>query len=253
MKSNSKNRINNNIKVTALYLRISREDKDRDESYSVSNQRQLLQDVALKLDLSNIREYIDDGITRTRRDRESLQRMLADIEKGEVGVVMVKDLSRLARDHIQADTLIEEFFPEHDVRLIAPGDGVDTSKGEDEIIPFRNLMNEFYARDISKKRKATNFVKGNMGVPLSRPPYGYLLDPNDPTRWVIDEEPAEVVRRIYTMYLDGFGIEQIAAAISRDGILTPVAYSESMGLKRVRANGTPTRSLPAGVTARSGR
>ena len=141
---NKSNNKNNNHKVTALYLRISREDKDRDESYSISNQRHLLQDIVTKLDLHNTREYIDDGITGTRRDRESFQRMLADIEKGEIGTVVVKDLSRLARDHIQADTLIEEVFPEYDVRLIAPGDSVDTSKGEDEIIPFRNLMKNTY-------------------------------------------------------------------------------------------------------------
>ena len=209
-----------------------------------ANQRHLLQDVAMKLDLNNTREYIDDGITGTRRDRENFQRMIADIEKGEVGTVVVKDLSRLARDHIQADTLIEEVFPEYDVRLIAPGDGVDTSKGEDEIIPFRNLMNEFYARDISKKRKATNFVKGNMGISLSRPPYGYMYDPNDPKRWVIDEEPAEVVRRIYNMYLNGQGIEQIAAEISKDGILTPVCYLASKGQKaggKRNADTDPTR------------
>ena len=231
-KSNSINKVKRIKAILALYLRISREDKDKDESYSISNQRQLLYDVAqrLGLDTANIREYIDDGITGTKRDREQFQKMLTDIEKGEIGIVMVKDLSRLARDHIQADTLIEEFFPEHDVRLIAPGDGVDTAKGEDEIIPFRNLMNEFYARDISKKRKATNFVKGNMGAPLSRPPYGYMLDPTDSKRWVIDDEPADVVKRIYAMYLDGFGIEQIAATISQEKILTPVFYWKSIGI-----------------------
>ena len=108
---------------------------------------------------------------------------------------MVKDLSRLARDHIRADSLLEEFFPEHDIRFISVSEGIDSAQGEDEFTPFRNLMNEWYARDISKKRKLTNVVKGNAGEPLSLPPYGYKKDPDNPKRWIIDEEAAALARR----------------------------------------------------------
>ena len=145
---------------------------------------------------------------------------------------MVKDLSRLARDHIRADSLLEEFFPEHDIRFISVSEGIDSAQGEDEFTPFRNLMNEWYARDISKKRKLTNVVKGNAGEPLSLPPYGYKKDPDNPKRWIIDEEAAAVVRRIFQMSLDGHGTEQIAAALSQDKVLTPMFYWQSKGIKR---------------------
>ena len=219
-------------KTIALYLRISREDKDTDESNSIVNQKKLLTGIAKKMGFTNILYFIDDGITGTKRDRKDFMRMLGELEKGYIGAVMVKDLSRLARDHIRADTLIEEFFPENDIRLIAVAEGLDSAEGEDEFTPFRNLMNEWYARDISKKRKLTNVVKGNAGEPLSPPPYGYMKDPNNPKRWVVDEEAADVVRRIFRMTLEGFGTEQIAAALDKDNILTPMYYWQSKGLRR---------------------
>lgn len=219
-------------KTIALYLRISREDSGKDESYSISNQKKLLCDMAKKMGFTKILTFIDDGITGTSRDRKEFTRMLGELEKGHIGAVMVKDLSRLARDHIRADTLIEEFFPEHDVRLIAVSEGLDTANGEDEFTPFRNLMNEWYSRDISKKRKLTNIVKGNAGEPLSLPPYGYRKDPDNPKRWIIDEEAAVIVRRIYSMTLDGYGTEQIAAMLDKEGILTPMNYWQSKGINR---------------------
>jgi site-specific DNA recombinase len=169
--------------------------------------------------------------------------MIAELEKGYIGAVMIKDLSRLGRDHIKMDWYIEEFFPEHNIRLISVGDGLDTAKGEDEFTPFRNLMNEWYARDISKKRKLTNSVKGNAGEPLSPPPYGYKKDPNNPKRWVVDEEAAAVVRRIFRMTLDGFGTEYIAATLERENILTPMNYLLSKGLNRggIKNAGQPSR------------
>ncbi|MDR1805492.1 MAG: recombinase family protein [Clostridium sp.] len=204
--SNSKT---NREKTIALYLRISREDRDVDESNSISNQKKLLTGTAKKMGFTQILYFIDDGITGTKRDRKELTRMLAELEKGHIGAVMVKDLSRLARDHILADRLIEEFFPENDIRLIAVSEGLDTADGEDEFTPFRNLMAEWYSRDISKKRRLTNVVKGNAGEPLSLPPYGYMKDPNNPKRWIADDEAAAVVRRIYRLSLEGLGIEQI--------------------------------------------
>lgn len=214
------------------YLRISRDDKGLDESYSITNQRKLLTGVAKEKGFTNIVEYVDDGITGTDRDRKEFVKMLAELEKGYASTVIVKDLSRLARDHIRADTLIEEFFPEHDIRLIAVSENLDTANGEDEFVPFRNLMNEWYARDISKKRKLTNTVKVNSGIPLSLPPYGYKKDPDDLTHWLIDEEAAEVVRRIYGMWLSGVGTEQIAKSLEKDMILRPMHYWKSKGLDR---------------------
>lgn len=223
---------NNREKTIALYLRISREDQGRDESYSIINQRKLLQKAAKDKGFTKFVEFVDDGITGTKRDRKELMRMLAELEKGDISAVMVKDLSRLARDHIRADELLEVFFPEHDVRFLSVSEGIDTAEGEDEFAPFRNLMNEWYSRDISKKRKLTNVVKGNAGEPLSPPPYGYQKDPDNPKRWIVDEEAAAVVRRIFQMTLDGKGTEQIAAALSQDHILCPLFYWQSKGIKR---------------------
>ena len=214
---------NNREKTIALYLRISREDQGKDESYSIVNQRKLLQKAAKEKGFVKFVEFVDDGITGTKRDRKEFLRMLDGIEKGNISAVMVKDLSRLARDHIRADTLLEEFFPEHDIRFISVSEGIDTAEGEDEFAPFRNLMNEWYSRDISKKRKLTNVVKGTAGEPLSPPPYGYRKDPDNPKRWIIDEEAATVVRRIYRMTLDGFGTEQIADVYKRQ-TLKPVLF-----------------------------
>ena len=222
----------NRDKTIALYLRISREDAGKDESYSISNQKKLLTGVARKMGFTKLLVFIDDGITGTSRDRKDFLRMIAELEKGGVGAVMVKDLSRLARDHIRADSLLEEFFPEHDIRFISVSEGIDSAQGEDEFTPFRNLMNEWYARDISKKRKLTNVVKGNAGEPLSLPPYGYKKDPDNLKRWIIDEEAAAVVRRIFQMTLAGHGTEQIAAALSQDKVLTPMFYWRSKGIKR---------------------
>ncbi|MCL2446840.1 MAG: DUF4368 domain-containing protein [Oscillospiraceae bacterium] len=219
----------------AFYLRISRDD-GKDESYSVTNQRKLLTSTAKTLGFTKFLYFVDDGISGTQRDRKEFVRMLAELEKGHIGAVMVKDLSRLARDHIQADTLLEETFPLLDIRFIAIAEGIDTAHGEDEFTPFRNLMNEWYSRDISKKRKLTNVVKGNAGEPLSLPPYGYKKDPDNPKCWLVDDEAAEVVKRIFRMTLDGKGTEQIAKALTDDKILSPIFYWRSKGINRPSKN-----------------
>ena len=230
--STSKKKHYHRDKTLAAYLRITRADST-DESNSITNQRKLLTETAKRLGFTNILFFIDDGITGTRRDRKEFVRMIAELEQGHIGAVMVKDLSRLARDHIRADLLIEEWLPERDIRLIAIADGLDTANGEDEFTPFKNLMNEWYARDISKKRKLTNVVKGNAGEPLSPPPYGYLKDPEAPTkRWIVDEEAATVVRRIFDLTLDGKGTDQIAAALTEEKIITPYFYWHSKGIQR---------------------
>ena len=129
-------------------------------------------------------------------------------------------------------TLTEEFFPEHDIRLVAVSDNIDTAEGENELAPIRNLFNEWYARDIRKKRRISNKIKGNAGEPMGQPPYGYIKDPDNPKRWIVDNEAAQVVRRIYSMTLEGYGTEQIATQLERDEILTPRAYWLKKGIKR---------------------
>jgi len=142
------------------------------------------------------------------------------------------DLSRLGRNYREVGYYTEDFFPEHDVRFVSVSEGIDTAEGEDEFAPFRNIMNEWYAKDISKKRRLSNKVRGGAGEPLSMPPYGYLKDSDNPKRWVVDEEAAEVVRRIYTMTVNGYGIAEIARLLEQDGILTPTHYWHSKGLNR---------------------
>lgn len=241
-------------KITALYLRISREDSSRDESYSIVNQSKLLTYIAKQMNFTNIKTYIDDGVSGTKLDREQFMEMCRDIEKGLVGIVMVKDLSRLSRDKSQANDLVEQFFPLHDIRFISVSDGTDSDNGEDEFLGFRTLMNESYARDISKKRKLTNVVKDNAKEPISLPPYGYIKDPNG-KGWIIEKEAAEVVRRIFQLSLDGKGVDQIAVILTNDKILTPIYYWKSKGINRPsrKANREPhhwNNSTIAGILSK---
>ena len=210
MKQSSKNC---EFGTAALYCRLSRDDNLDTESNSISNQKKILQKAAKEKGYSDTLFFVDDGITGTTMKRPGLQKMLQAIERGYISAVFVKDLSRLGRNYIEVGRLTEEFFPAHDVRLVAVSDGVDSDEGENEFAPFKNIMNEYYARDISKKRKIVNKLKGNSGVPLSPPPYGYVKNPDDPRFWVIDPEAAEIVRRIYQMALDGYGLAETAAAL----------------------------------------
>lgn len=154
-----------------------------------------------------------------------------------------EDLSRLGRNYIEVGKLTEEFFPQHDIRLVAVSDGVDSDEGENEFTPFRNIMNEWYAKDISKKRKIVNKMKGNSGVPLSPPPYGYIKNPDDPRFWIVEPEAAAVVRRIYNMALEGYGLAETAAALERDGVFNPTYYWRSRGTNRGGSKSTlePTK------------
>ncbi len=228
--SKSKKAIQN---TAALYMRISREDGS-DESYSISNQRKILQKVAKEKGFTNFVEFIDDGVTGTNKDRKNFRRMIEQIEQGTAlfSAVIVKDVSRFARDYIRAGMYIEEVFPENDIRFISVGEAIDSAEGENPFIGFMNITAEYYSRDISKKRRLTNVVKGNAGEPLSPPPYGYMKNPDNPKRWVIDEEAATVVRKIYAKFLAGKGTEQIAAGLDNDGILTPMNYADSKGTRK---------------------
>ena len=227
---------NNNKKsrdVTAfLYERLSRDDNMDGESYSIGNQKKLLIKVAKEKGYTNLVHFFDDGISGVTMDRPGFADMIQQLEQGKAAAVFVKDLSRLGRNYIKVGRLTEEFFPNHDIRLVAVSDNIDTDEGENELAPIRNLFNEWYARDISKKRRISNKIKGNAGEPMGQPPYGYIKDPENPKRWIVDEEAAQVVRRIYRMTLEGVGTEQIAAKLEEDGVLTPRAYWHSKGINR---------------------
>jgi len=213
------------------------------ESNSIQNQRKILQKAAKDKGYTDTVFFVDDGITGTTMKRPGFQKMLTAIEAGYISAVFVKDLSRLGRNYIEVGKLTEEFFPLHDIRLVAVSDGVDSDEGEDDFTPFKNIMNEYYAKDISKKRRIVNKMKGNAGVPLSPPPYGYIKNPDDPRFWVVEPEAAEVVRRIYCMALEGYGLAEIAARLAADGVVNPTYYWRSRGTSRGGSKSTvePTK------------
>lgn len=229
--------------TAALYCRLSRDDNMDNESNSISNQKKILQKAAKDKGYTDTIFFVDDGITGTTMKRPGFQKMIAAIEAGYISAVFVKDLSRLGRNYIEVGKLTEEFFPLHDVRLVAVSDGVDSDEGEDDFTPFKNIMNEYYAKDISKKRRIVNKIKGNAGIPLSPPPYGYIKNPDDPRFWVVDPVAADVVRRIYRMALEGYGLAETAAALGADGIVNPTYYWRSKGTSRGGSKSTlePTK------------
>ena len=199
---------------------------------SIGNQKKLLTKVAKEKGYTNLVHFLDDGISGVTMDRPGFVEMIQQLEQGRAAAVFVKDRSRLGRNYIEVGRLTEEFFPEHDIRLVAVSDNIDTAEGENELAPIRNLFNEWYARDISKKRRISNKIKGNAGEPMGPPPYGYKKDPDDPKRWVVDEEAVQVVRRIFRMTVDGYGTEQIATILSDEKVLTPIAYWREKGVNR---------------------
>lgn len=240
MKQSSKK---HELGTAALYCRLSRDDNMDSESNSIQNQRKILQKAAKDKGYTDTIFFVDDGITGTTMKRPGFQKMLTAIEAGYISAVFVKDLSRLGRNYIEVGKLTEEFFPLHDIRLVAVSDGVDSDEGEDDFTPFKNIMNEYYAKDISKKRRIVNKMKGNAGVPLSPPPYGYIKNPDDSRFWVIEQEAAEVVRRIYRMALEGYGLAEIAASLAADGVVNPTYYWRSRETSRGGSKSTvePTK------------
>ena len=240
MKQSSKK---HELGTAALYCRLSRDDNMDSESNSIQNQRKILQKAAKDKGYTDTIFFVDDGITGTTMKRPGFQKMLTAIEAGYISAVFVKDLSRLGRNYIEVGKLTEEFFPLHDIRLVAVSDGVDSDEGEDDFTPFKNIMNEYYAKDISKKRRIVNKMKGNAGVPLSSPPYGYIKNPDDPRFWVVEPEAAEVVRRIYRMALEGYGLAETAAQLAADGVVNPTYYWRSRGTSRGGSKSTvePTK------------
>ena len=221
-----------NLGITAIYCRLSRDDGTDSESNSIGNQKKLLSQKAKELKLTNTKYYVDDGYTGTNFNRPGFQAMLEDIEIGYVTTVMVKDLSRLGRDYVSVGHYTDNFFPEHNIRFIAVNDLVDSNDGDNEIAPFKNIMNEMYARDISRKVRSSHRIRGNLGEPLSQPPYGYMKDPQNKKRWIVDTEAAEVVKSIFAMCIEGKGNETIARILQENKVMIPMAYWQSKGLNK---------------------
>ena len=217
-----------NIYNVGLYIRLSREDDDKTfESESITNQKSLLLQYAQENNLRVYDIYIDDGYTGTNFDRPEFKRLIKDIELKRVNMVITKDMSRLGRDYIGTGELVEKFFPEHNVRYIAVTDNIDTylDSTNNDIAPFRAIMNDFYAKDISKKVKSSLKAKMKDGKYVGgRAPYGYTKDPDDKNKLLVDEEQAIIVRRIFNMALDGLSYYKIADILTTEGIKTPAAY-----------------------------
>ena len=235
----SKNK--NQIGITALYCRLSRDDGTESESNSIGNQKKLLSQKAKEMGLTDTKYYVDDGYTGTNFNRPGFQQLIDDIEIGLVSAVMVKDLSRLGRDYVSVGSYTDSYFPEHNIRFIAVNDAIDSDEGESEIAPFKNILNEMYARDISKKIRSSHRLRGSMGEPLSQPPYGYMKSPENKKKWIIDPEAATVVKSIFKMCLDGKGNETIARELQENKVLIPMAYWRSKGLNR---GGKKTQTNP---------
>ena len=207
-------------KITALYCRISLDDGGDNESMSISNQKLMLRDFAEKHGMFQYKYYVDDGYTGRNFNRPSFQRMIADIEAGKIGCVITKDLSRLGRNYIEAGSYIEIFFPKHNVRYIAITDGVDSlTRQEMDITPFKNILNDMYSRDISKKVLAGRMTRSRQGKFCGgQPPLGLMRDPEDKGHLILDPETAPVIRKIYDMALDGWGCMRIAKQLMDDKI-----------------------------------
>ena len=212
-----------NEKITPLYERLSRDDELQGESNSISNQKQMLEDFARRNRLPNPTHFTDDGISGTRFDRPGFLAMMEEVEAGRVEAIVIKDMSRLGRDYLKVGQVME-VLRQRGVRLIAINDGVDSLKGDDDFTPFRNIMNEFYARDTSRKIRSVFKAKGMSGKHLTGTViYGYLWDEKR-EHWLVDEEAAEVVRRIFSLTLEGYGPYQIACKLSADRIEIPVVH-----------------------------
>ena len=228
-------------KITALYCRISLDDGGDNESMSISNQKLMLRDFAEKHGMFQYEYYVDDGYTGRNFNRPSFQRMIADIEAGKIGCVVTKDLSRLGRNYIEAGSYIEIFFPKHNVRYIAITDGVDSlTRQEMDITPFKNILNDMYSRDISKKVLAGITTRSRQGKFCGgTPPFGLMRDPEDKGHLIIDPETAPIIRKIYDYALDGLGCMRISKRLMEEKSPSPMSR--------------PTRSLTPTIIPGAGR
>ena len=217
--------------ITALYERLSQEDGQEGESNSIANQKKILERYARDHGYTGIRHYEDDGYSGTNFNRPGFQQMLADVKAGKISRVIVKDMSRFGRDYLQVGMYTDILFPDFGVHFVAVNDGVDSIRGDNEFTAIRNVFNEMYARDTSKKIRATWQSKGKSGEHLTTiPPYGYRKDPENKKKWIIDPEAAAIVQKIFSLCVDGFGPTQIASWLQENKILNPSSYCRARGL-----------------------
>ncbi len=219
-------------KITALYCRLSRDDELQGDSNSIINQKAMRQKYADDNGFGNTEFFVDDGFSGTNFDRPDWQRLIALAEDGKVATVIVKDMSRLGRDYLKVGYYTEVFFPGVDIRFIAINNGVDSANQQDsDFTPFLNIINEWYAKDTSKKIRAVFKAKGESGKPLcTNPPYGYLKNPEDKLQWIVDDVAAEVVRKIFRLCIEGYGPTQIAKILAEEKIPVPTAHLYSLGI-----------------------
>lgn len=229
--NNNRQSYNAGEKITALYCRLSRDDELQGDSNSIINQKAILQKYADDNGFRNTFLFVDDGYSGTTFDRPNWNRLMGLVDEGRVGTIIVKDMSRLGRDYLKVGMYTEMVFPNADIRFIAINNGVDSAnQSENDMTPFINIFNEFYAKDTSRKIRAVFKAKGQSGKPLStNPPYGYVKDPEDKTHWLVDEKAAEVVREIFRLCIQGYGVSEIAKEITKQHILNPTAYAKAGG------------------------
>jgi len=221
----------NNDKITALYCRLSKDDGTNNESMSISTQKTMLKDYAKRNGFLNCQFYVDDDYSGTNYDRPAFRQLIEDIQDGEVSTLITKDLSRLGRNYLETGTYIEVFFPNHNVRYIAINDGVDSiDNAQMDITPFRNIINDFYARDISKKIRSTMTTKARAGIYHSTvPPFGYRKSPEDSHKLIPDAETAPIVRRMYELAVQGKGYKAIGNVLKRERIPIPAYWHHIRG------------------------
>lgn len=221
-------------KITALYCRLSQEDENAGDSDSIINQRLILEKYANEHCFPNIQLFIDDGFTGTNFNRPDFIRLEGLINENKVGTIIVKDMSRFGRDYIKVGYYLEVFFPLNDVRFIALNDNVDSKNGLDDFLPFKNILNEWYAKDTSRKIKAVVRLKAMNGEHICyNPPYGYLKNPDNPKEWIVDQEAAEVIKRIFSLFITGKGAKQIANILTKEKVLNPTSHKQKLGINTI--------------------
>lgn len=218
-------------KITALYCRLSRDDELQGDSNSIVNQKNILSKYAKENGFKNLQYFVDDGFSGTNFNRPSWNDLIALVEDNKVGTIIVKDMSRLGRDYLKVGFYTEVMFVEKNIRFIAINNGIDSANQTDsDFTPFLNIINEWYAKDTSKKIRAVMKAKGESGKHLTtRPPYGYMKSPDDKTKWIVDDEAAQIVKKIFDLCLEGYGTSQIARILKNEKILTPFSYWHGKG------------------------
>ena len=225
-------RQSNNEKITALYCRLSRDDELAGESNSIKNQKSILSKYAKDNNFINTKFFIDDGYSGTSFTRPAFMEMMELAESGQVSTIIVKDHSRLGRNRLIVGQLLEEDFVRLNIRYIAIMDNIDTYKGLNDFLPIQDWFNEMHAKNTSKKVKDVMKNKGNSGIPLTtNPPFGYKKDNNDKNKWIIDEPASKVVKRIFSLFIQGLSASQIAKQFIKEGIMNPTEYRQSLGMK----------------------